>query len=304
MKKLQLFTATLVTGTVAALALGGTVLAWHPQGKIVKSVQDTTTNSVVSTATDASSALSVAPGDTLTYTVTVSNVAQPAANHDNDMANTVMTDSLPDGVRLVSNTSERKITENIGTLEPGKSVTKQYAVTVTDKTDGDVITNKACFTGNSLANDNPQSSCSTVVVKVHVPPTPVFTCDQLTVSQSANRTASIIALNTTAKNGATFKDAVINWGDNSASLTAQNVVGQSHQYAADGAYTVTATAHFMIGDSEKTTTSAACTAKVSFTTTPPPQLPNTGAGNIILPALLTGIAGYGLYLYNAKRRNA
>lgn len=302
MKKLQLFTATSVAATVAALALGGVALAWHPQGKIVKSVQDTTTSSAVSTATDAGSALSVAPGDTLTYTVTVSNVAQPAANHDNDMAETVMTDSLPDGVQLVSNPSERKITENIGTIEPGKSVTKQYAVTVTDKTDGDVITNKACFTGNSLANDNPLSGCSTVVVKVHVPPTPIFTCDQLTVSQGASRTTTVTALNTTVKNGATFKDAVINWGDNSADLTAQNAVGQSHQYAADGTYTVTATAHFMVGDSEKTATSAACTAKVSFST--PSQLPNTGAGNVILPALLTGVAGYGLYLYNAKRRNA
>jgi uncharacterized repeat protein (TIGR01451 family) len=301
MKKFRLFAATSVAATVVALALGGTVLAWHPQGKIVKTVQDTTTNSAVSTATDTSSALSVAPGDTLMYTVTVSNVAQPAANNDNDMANTVMTDTLPSGVELVSNPSQRKITENIGTIAPGKSVTKQYTVTVTDKTDGDVITNKACFTGNSLANDNPQSGCSTVVVKIHIPPTPVFTCDQLSVSQGASRTATITALNTTAKNGATFKDAVISWGDNSADLTTQNAAGQNHQYAADGTYTVTATAHFMVSDSEKTATSAACTAKVSFATTPP-ELPNTGAGDAILPALLTGIVGYGLYLFNAKRR--
>ena len=51
-------------------------------------------------------------------------------------------------------------------------LTKTYQVKVTASTDG-VIENKACFTGNSTANDNPQAGCDVADVKVTVPPAPV-----------------------------------------------------------------------------------------------------------------------------------
>jgi uncharacterized repeat protein (TIGR01451 family) len=169
----------LATSGVTSVALAGLavspVFAWHPQGKITKTVQDVTTHSAVSSAQDGDHAITAASGDTLMYTVVVSNVGAPAANGDDDMAFTVMTDNLPSGVELVGNPSQRTITENIGTIKPGQSVTKQYAVKVTDQNDGDVLTNQACFQGNSIVKDNPQSSCSKVVVKVHVPPKPTPT---------------------------------------------------------------------------------------------------------------------------------
>lgn len=299
MKKLQFLVASAIT-TAAVLALSGSALAWHPQGKITKSVQDTTSGSTVSTASTSEDALSVAPGDTLVYTVQVSNVAQPAANHDNDMAKTVMTDTLPAGVELISNPSQRTITEDMGTIEPGKNVTKKYSVKVTSTTEGDVITNKACFTGNSLANDNPQSGCAYVTIKIHAP---VFSCDALSVSKGDNRAITITRLDTTAKNGATFQDAIISWGDGSTDTTTATPANQMHQYAADGTYKVTATSRFMVDGKLKAVTSDKCAQTVTLTT-PPPQLPNTGAGDFILPVALTSIAGYGLYLANLRRRAA
>jgi hypothetical protein len=59
----------------------------------------------------------------------------------------------------------------LGLVKPGQSVTKEYLVKVTASKDG-TIENKACFTGNSTANDNPQSGCDVADVKVTVPQTP------------------------------------------------------------------------------------------------------------------------------------
>jgi uncharacterized repeat protein (TIGR01451 family) len=126
----------------------------------------------MSDANTESASVSAAPGDVLVYTVVVSNTGDTASDGNNDMTNTKLTDTLPDGVELVSNPATRTIVEDLGTVTPGKSVTKSYNVKVTSKTDGDVITNKACFTGNSKVNDNPQSGCDVAVVKVKVPATP------------------------------------------------------------------------------------------------------------------------------------
>jgi len=160
---------------VGLMVAPSTAFAWHPEGKIVKKVQNVTAKSELSDANDDQSAISAKPGDILTYVITVSN-AQTNDDGKNDMTNTVLTDTLPAGVELVNNASQRTITENLGTIKPKQSVTKQYQVKVTETKDGAVITNKACFTGNTAVNDNPQSGCEVAVVKVSNPkvetPTP------------------------------------------------------------------------------------------------------------------------------------
>ncbi len=168
MKKVIVAAATGVTTLLSIGTLTATAYAWHPAGVINKSVQDQTTNSAVVDANDAADALTVNSGDTLVYTLTVSNKGTAASNGTNDMAKTVVTDTLPAGLQLVGSTPNA----NLGTIKPGQSMTVKYAVKVTSTKDGDVITNKACFTGNSTVGDAPQSGCDTAVVKVHVPPTP------------------------------------------------------------------------------------------------------------------------------------
>ncbi len=165
---------TIAVSGIVSLGLVGAIatpaFAWHPEGTIVKKVQNVTSKSDLSDANDAGSAVAAKPGDILNYVITVSN-AQTSDDGKNDMVNTVLKDTLPDGVEFVSNPTERTINENLGTLKPKQSVTKQYQVKVTASKDA-VITNKACFTGNSAANDNAQSGCDNAVVKVTVPETP------------------------------------------------------------------------------------------------------------------------------------
>ena len=175
MKKISAVVSTSVASVVAAGLIAAPAYAWHPKGQIIKEVQNLTTSSAKSDANTVSSAVSTTTGDVIFYTITVSNVGAPAANGDDDMAHTMLTDTLPAGVELVSNPTQRTISEDLGTIKPGDKVVKTYQLKVTSTTDGDNITNKACFTGNSLVNDNPQSGCDVAIIVVKTPKTPPVT---------------------------------------------------------------------------------------------------------------------------------
>ncbi len=175
MNKLSKIAVTSVTGIALAISIVSPAYAWHPEGKIVKSVRNVTSNGQLSDANSAGSAVAAIPGDTLLYSITLTNTAAPAEKQYNDLAFVVLKDTLPEGVELISNPSQRSITEDLGTIVPGKSVTKQYSVKVTAATSGKLIENKACFTGNSVVKDAPRSGCDVAVIKVNVPVAPITT---------------------------------------------------------------------------------------------------------------------------------
>lgn len=158
-----------IIGAITVAGLSTNAFAWHPKGVITKKVQNVTTSSALSEADTVSAAVAAKPGDTLKYVIEVRNDAAPADKNWNDMVKTVMTDTLPAGIELVSNPSQRTITENIGRLKPGEKATKEYLVKVVSKTEGS-IQNTACFTGDTEVNDNPQKGCNPAVVTVTVPP--------------------------------------------------------------------------------------------------------------------------------------
>jgi uncharacterized repeat protein (TIGR01451 family) len=173
MKRILAFMGLVSVSTViAASVFTAPAYAWHPKGQIKKYVTNVTQNGQQSDANAESSAVAAKPGDVLKYTIVVSNAGAADNRGWNDMAKTKLTDTLPAGVELVSNPANRTITEDLGLIKPGKSVTKEYQVKVTSDKDKTVITNKACFTGDSTANDSPQQGCDTAVVKVSVPVTP------------------------------------------------------------------------------------------------------------------------------------
>jgi hypothetical protein len=164
----------------------------------------------------------------------------------------------------------------------------------------------------------------TMNVKVSMPstppPSPTYTCDALNIAADVDRKVKITAFSTTATNGASFQNAVINWGDNTTPLTTNNVVGQTHQYAVDNTYTITATAHFKVGGEDVTATSMQCQKQVTFASntppkvTPPPSTPpstppatpaalvNTGPGSVAGLFAAATAAGTVIYRRMLTRR--
>jgi uncharacterized repeat protein (TIGR01451 family) len=172
MSKVKLVMSVVSASVVTAAIVASPALAWHPKGVIVKYVENQTTGVAKSDANDAAHAVAARPDDVLKYTIVVKNDGAADSKGYNDMAKTVMTDTLPAGVELVNNPGIRTISENLGLIKPGQSVAKEYLVKVTTAKDG-TIENKACFTGDSTANDNPQKGCDVADVKVTVPETPI-----------------------------------------------------------------------------------------------------------------------------------
>lgn len=166
-----------VSAVILPLASSGVASACHPKGTITKSVQNVTAQGTSKDANSIQDAVGAKQNDVLRYTVTIKNSGDKSSKGDNDMINVVLTDTLPAGVSLVANSSQRTISEKIGTVAAGSSITKTYDVTVTSSTDKAVIKNKACFTADSKIAKNAVNGCDEANVVVSVPvvivPTPV-----------------------------------------------------------------------------------------------------------------------------------
>lgn len=134
-------------------------------------------------------------------------------------------------------------------------------------------------------------------------PNPIYTCDALDVTKGNGRMVTISNFKTTAANGAVYKNAEIKWGDN-ATVMAVNPVGQTHTYAADGTYTISVVATFMVNGQEVTAGGVNCQKQVSFNTTvtPPTELVNTGAGGVAGLFAATTLGGAVAYRWFLGRR--
>jgi uncharacterized repeat protein (TIGR01451 family) len=192
--------------------------------------------------------------------------------------------------------------DNFGTWNPNGGFYLMFDTTAQDDFTTCTVTstNIAHVHSTQSPNDITANADVTINKQNCTPPTPpAYTCDLLDINKvgaDTERTVNIKSFVTTQTDTAPYKDVVIDWGDKSAPLTTNTAVGQTHQYAAYGTYTVTATAHFTVNGKDITATSANCAKPVTFTapgtpvpptppvttvTTPPTTLVNTGAGSVL-----------------------
>ena len=257
------------------------------------------------------------PGDTLKYMITYQNTGNTTQK------NVVIRDNLPPNMTLVPGTTLTYTTTtpngdpnpsnnitgggiNVGTYPSGAGAYVTFEVKIDDASKlacgGTVFRNVGVATPEGM---NDYYNIAVTTVTKTCAETPVFSCDAFHVTVGDNKTVTVDTFKTTASNGATFKNVVIDWGDQSAALTTDKAVGQAHQYSNVGPYTLAATAHFTANGKDVSATNS-CTQTVSFTTpttptppTTPPVLPNTGAGNVI--GIFAGVVaastiGYRLFL--------
>jgi uncharacterized repeat protein (TIGR01451 family) len=260
-------------------------------------------------ATPGTTQMSAKPGDRLEYMLTGKNLG------NQNLTNLTLRDALPKQltfvpgtVKLYNGANPKGVVisndfllhggVNAGSVGPGASVF------ITFEADVKAVDQLACGM-NDLKNivvvktdqTGEYNNSANVSVKKECVSNPDYSCDLLAVSQGDNRSVKITDFKTTAKNGATFKHAVVDWGDSSTKLTSNNLIGQAHTYGQDGTYTITATAYFTVNGQEKSATSQACAKTVTFknnvpvTPTTPTTLPNTGAGDIAGIFAAVSVAG-------------
>jgi uncharacterized repeat protein (TIGR01451 family) len=277
-----------------------------PGVSITKQVEGSTQSNAWATSNTAN------PGDTLKYMITFKNTGNTTEN------DVMISDALPKGLTFVPNsTMIMNSTFPNGSAVAGSAVTGagidigNYAPNAVGYVELEAQVPAAAqltcgeneFRNVGYAQPSGMSqynAFATTDVTDTCPTTPTFTCNLLTVNTTGDRQISA-SVQFTAQNGATFKSAVFNFGDNSTPLTTSNSTA-NYTYANYGTYTVTASVLFSVNGQNQTVTSANCSKSITFTapgTTPatpvstvtPTQLPNTGAGNVIGLFAVTTILG-------------
>lgn len=265
------------------------------------------------------------PGDTMDYKITYQNTGNTVHN------NVLIRDSLPPSMSLVPGST--KIYANIPGYENGKAADSDaltsggiYIGSYTAGS-GAYITFKAKIkdasalqcgttTMRNIAVAKPegfQEHYNVAVTKVtkDCTETKVPVCDSLSAVVD-NKTKKVTFTLTVTNNGATFKQAVYNFGDNSNTLTTDKKT-VNHTYTGNGPFTASARVTFAVNGKDTVVTSPNCEVKVSFTDKPvvppvtppvqPPTLPETGSGSVV--AIVAGISALAAGAhYFIRRRSA
>jgi hypothetical protein len=131
-----------------------------------------------------------------------------------------------------------------------------------------------------------------------VPPQVTATCNMFTVLANADRTVTVNQFNYTAVNSS-VKNVVINWGDNSTNTTltdTNSVIGQTHQYAANGTYVVSALVDFAVPGQNDVTSGGpgtGCAEQVTFSTSTPPTVTPPTSTTVTTPPAATALVNTG-----------
>lgn len=295
-----------------------------PNYTIVKSV------AIKGSTTYQDSIANLAPGTHVTYQIVVKSTGKAAVQNLN------VKDRLPAHVSYVASTLTRDGAAvaatsffstgiTVASLAAGATTTFQFEAVIGTAATGTTCTNETLTnTGTIVATSLPTTS-DTAVVSTKCAPAVIVTaptCNNFEIVPGDNRTIHVTKFDYTA-NDYKFTSAVINWdlGTDKTNVStpaitdANSVVGQTHQYAADGKYLVAVTVNFTLKGKNVAATGVQCQKYITFSTAPPvvttpsivpaahvAALANTGAGSSA--ALFGGasIIAFAAYQWSLRRR--
>ncbi len=151
-------------------------------------------------------------------------------------------------------------------------------------------------------NEFYNTAITKVEKKCEEPEKPSFVCESVKVEKLGGRKVRV-TVKAPASGGATFRSVTINFGDGSQALVTDKLVNE-YEYQNNGTYQIAASVTFRVNGEDKTVTSDACKASVTFDKEKPTELPNTGAGSLIGLVAATSVAGGVAHNVVARRRNS
>ncbi|MCW2957094.1 MAG: hypothetical protein JWO69_1963 [Thermoleophilia bacterium] len=275
--------------------------------------------------------VTVKSGSAVVYKIDIASTGTEAAT------NVVVKDVLParatyiagtltrDGVKVSADEANKLFSAGgytIASIANGKTVSYRFEATIgqvaTDTScKKEVITNKGIVTATEI----PATESTATVNKECEPVKPMVVppvCNDFEIKAGDNRVITVTKVDYTA-NGATFVNAVFNWDVNktnnsSAPITdASKLVGQTHQYAADGTYLVGVTLTFTQDGKTVTANGPECQQQVAFTTKTPPVVTSTtptppvtlvaaGPATTIASFVAFAAVAGGAYYWSLRRR--
>jgi hypothetical protein len=249
--------------------------------------------------------------DLPTTATTVHTVSTTIQAENSNQINDSTTVTTPDATTLQFVPGSVTWKHDVGTNAAPQYVTQSIPDGIVTNPNGEIVDQ----------NEQPCNNfAGTVVFEAKIVPqpvqqTPAYACTDLGLTAEENRTVKISNFATTQSGGATYTNAVIDWGDHSTQTFA-SPEGQTHQYAVNGVYTVTATAHFTVAGTDKSASSVSCAQTVTFSSSTPPTvtppapvtpaaptaLVNTGPGSTLGLFAAASLGGAAFYRRLLARR--
>jgi uncharacterized repeat protein (TIGR01451 family) len=263
------------------------------QKTVRKAVLDTATGKYVGTG-DFVENLAVSKGDVVQYQIAVVN------NGPGTMNDVVVGDNLPPYVSYMDNTTTMKDSNNptgdgapltsnnitkggidqLGEFPANSGAKFRFMAKVADSFSEGCGTLTLKNVGIAKSEQAGSTVSDTAVVTVDsgkTCTTPTYACSAVNATLSG-RTVTV-KVNTTV-NGATVKQYSYNFGDGTAALVTDKNPA-THTYDKDGTYKIAVSVVFTVDGVDKSVSSDSCTTSITVSSTTPPVLPNTGAGNTI-----------------------
>lgn len=164
MKRMITYISACLTVLMVATVYSVAAHASQPVANISKQVQNVTQGTSLKDANDSYDAITANTGDILKFVVTVKNVGKYDRNGNNDLYNTKVNDTLPDGISPDSGTLNR----SLGQIKPGSYKRYDFTVKVTSSDDSEVLCSVSDLTGSNKTNDQTLKHSDKACVKVMV----------------------------------------------------------------------------------------------------------------------------------------
>jgi uncharacterized repeat protein (TIGR01451 family) len=258
-------------------------------------------------------------GDTLEYLITYENIGNTTQN------NVIVGDNLPANMTLENGTTYLSNATNptpvlynsdniasgginIGSYVPGGDAFVKFdaKIATADKLvcGANEFRNVGVVRPEGM-NEYYNTAITTVNKNCTNHETPVYSCTDVKVEKLGGRKIkTTVSYNGAPANRVVFKNIEYNFGDGSTPLVStSNPV--EYTFAKDGTYKITAKVTFAVDGVNKTASGEVCSevVTVTTTTTPPKELPYTGAGSNIALFLATTMVGMFIFRAIALKRS-